>query len=114
MIVVDASVLIAAEDGGDRHHEASAWTLEGEPLASVDLAWYEVINVAEAGEQGVEPEARGRTWSVLSLPLRSSRGTVILFPIWPDQVGRRDWTSAAGWCSQSGCAGGSVSALGTR
>ncbi len=47
MIVVDASVLLAAEDVEDRHYRASVSTLDREHLASVDLAWYEVTNVAD-------------------------------------------------------------------
>jgi len=47
VIVVDASVLLAAEDVEDRHYRASVSTLDREHLASVDLAWYEVTNVAD-------------------------------------------------------------------
>ena len=48
MIVVDASVLLAAEDADDAHHDASQQLFEaGLPLATLDLAFYEVTNVAE-------------------------------------------------------------------
>lgn len=47
MIALDASVLLAAEDRDDRHHDASARLLEGgEELATLDLAAYETVNVA--------------------------------------------------------------------
>lgn len=47
MIVLDASVLLAAEDSDDAHHEAAARLLElGEPLATIELAVYEIANVA--------------------------------------------------------------------
>lgn len=47
VIVVDASVLLAAEDVNDGHHRASVSTLQREQLATVDLAWYDVSNVAD-------------------------------------------------------------------
>lgn len=49
MIFLDASVLLAAEDIDDRHHaDAAALLSSGEGLATLDLAAYEVLNVAEA------------------------------------------------------------------
>jgi len=45
--LVDASVLLAAEDADDDDHDASVELLEaGHPLLTLDLAFYEVSNVA--------------------------------------------------------------------
>lgn len=45
--MLDASVLLASEDADDEHHEDSVRLLAGEdPLATLDLAFYEVTNVA--------------------------------------------------------------------
>jgi predicted nucleic acid-binding protein len=45
--VVDASVLLASEDTDDANHAHAARLLEGSgPLATLDLALYEVTNVA--------------------------------------------------------------------
>lgn len=45
--ILDASVFLAREDPEDRNHLESRRLLEGpEALATLDLAWYEVINVA--------------------------------------------------------------------
>lgn len=44
---LDASVLLAAEDLDDPHHEAAKELIEGEePLGTLELAGYETINVA--------------------------------------------------------------------
>jgi predicted nucleic acid-binding protein len=44
---VDASVLLASEDPDDAHHADATRLLEGgEPLATLDLAYYEVAGVA--------------------------------------------------------------------
>jgi predicted nucleic acid-binding protein len=47
-LLLDASVLLAAFDPDDRHHEASRVLLEDDEfaLATLDLARYEVTNVA--------------------------------------------------------------------
>jgi predicted nucleic acid-binding protein len=47
-LVLDASVLLAAFDTEDEHHEASRSLLEDDEtvLATIDLARYEVANVA--------------------------------------------------------------------
>lgn len=48
MIVLDASVLLAAEDTDDPYHGDARRLLEsGQALATLDLAAYEVTNVAE-------------------------------------------------------------------
>jgi predicted nucleic acid-binding protein len=44
---LDASVLLAAEDVDDANHEASAALLKTGALSTLDLAVYEVTNVAE-------------------------------------------------------------------
>lgn len=47
MWLLDASVLLAAEDLDDDQHEAACQLLAGpEPLTTLDLAFYEVGNVA--------------------------------------------------------------------
>jgi predicted nucleic acid-binding protein len=47
-LLLDASVLLAAFDPEDEHHESARGLLEGEEttLATLDLARYEVTNVA--------------------------------------------------------------------
>lgn len=47
-LLLDASVLLAAFDPDDRHHDAAAATMENGDvsLASLDLVRYEVTNVA--------------------------------------------------------------------
>lgn len=67
MIVLDASVLLASEDADDpQHPDAAALLRSGVPLATIDLAVYEVTNVAEA--QWRDPEAaerlRARIWAI--------------------------------------------------
>lgn len=45
--LADASVLLAREDVGDPHHDGARRLLSGpEPVATLDLAYYEVTNVA--------------------------------------------------------------------
>jgi predicted nucleic acid-binding protein len=45
--VLDASVLLADEDLSDEHHDAARRLLRSpDPLATLDLAFYEVTNVA--------------------------------------------------------------------
>jgi len=45
--LLDASVLLASEDPDDEHHDDSRRLLiGGDPLATLDLAFYEVTNVA--------------------------------------------------------------------
>lgn len=67
MILLDASVLLAAEDSDDGHHGDSVQLLEGgHELASVDLVIYEVTNVAETRWR--DPSAgrrlRERVWLI--------------------------------------------------
>lgn len=59
MIFLDASVICAVEDSSDRHHEAAlALVRQGTPLATLDLAFYEVTNVAI--RRWVDPDAATR------------------------------------------------------
>ena len=45
--LADASVLLAREDADDAYHEAARALLQGpEPIATLDLAYYEITNVA--------------------------------------------------------------------
>jgi predicted nucleic acid-binding protein len=45
--LLDASILLASEDPDDEHHDDSRRLLAGgDPLATLDLAFYEVTNVA--------------------------------------------------------------------
>ncbi|HZE14770.1 MAG TPA: hypothetical protein VE197_03150 [Mycobacterium sp.] len=49
MIFVDASVLLAADDTDATQHQAATTLLRTGALATLDLALYEVTNVATAG-----------------------------------------------------------------
>ncbi|HLI44742.1 MAG TPA: type II toxin-antitoxin system VapC family toxin [Acidimicrobiales bacterium] len=69
MIFLDASVLLAAEDTDDVHHKAAAALLETGALATLDLAVYEVINVAERRWRDADAGARlrQRLWAIAEL-----------------------------------------------
>ena len=59
---VDASVLLACDDADDDQHEAARELLTGEAtLATLDLAYYEVGNVAVRVWRDVESAARLRS-----------------------------------------------------
>lgn len=58
MIFLDASVLLAAEDTDDTNHRSAAALLRLGALATLDLAAYEVTNVAEVRWR--DPEAGRR------------------------------------------------------
>lgn len=67
MIVLDASVLLAAEDTDDAHHRDARRLLEcGRPLATIDLAAYEVTNVAETRwrDPAAGERLRARIWLI--------------------------------------------------
>lgn len=67
MIVLDASVLLAAEDADDVHHADAQRLLEsGRRLATIDLAVYEVTNVAETrwGSPAAAERLRERIWLI--------------------------------------------------
>lgn len=57
----DASVFLARDDKDDAQHEASSWLLSGaEALATLDLAFYEVANVAVRAWRDLEAARRLR------------------------------------------------------
>lgn len=60
MIFLDASVLLAAEDSDDPHHAAALALLRRGDLATLDLAAYEVTDVADARWQDPAAGARLR------------------------------------------------------
>ncbi len=58
---VDASVLLAREDADDEQHEAACQLLSGDtPLATLDLAFYEVGNVAVRAWRDIQAAGRLR------------------------------------------------------
>lgn len=58
---VDASVLLAREDADDDQHEAARQLLAGDtPLATLDLACYEVGNVAVRAWRDIQAAGRLR------------------------------------------------------
>lgn len=69
MIFLDASVLLAAEDTDDVQHEPARALLRTGTLATLDLALYEVTNVALARWQ--DPDAaqrlKERIWLIADL-----------------------------------------------
>ncbi len=69
MTFLDASVLLAAEDVDDANHEASAALLRTGALSTLDLAVYEVTNVAELrwGDAAASLRLRERVWAIAEL-----------------------------------------------
>ena len=69
MIFLDASVLLAAEDTDDPHHVAAAALTEEADLGTLDLALYEVTNVATVrwGSTGASRRLRDRIWAIAAL-----------------------------------------------
>lgn len=69
MIFLDASVLLAAEDSDDANHAAAAALLRSGSLATLDLAAYEVTNVAEVRWRDAEASRRlrERVWAIAEL-----------------------------------------------
>ena len=69
MMFLDASVLLAAEDVDDANHEASAALLKTGALSTLDLAVYEVTNVAELrwGDVAASLRLRKRVWAIAEL-----------------------------------------------
>ena len=69
MIFLDASVLLAAEDTDDAQHDAATTLLRTGALATLDLALYEVTNVAIA--RWKDPDAaerlKQRVWMIADL-----------------------------------------------
>ena len=66
MIFLDASVLLAAEDLDDANHEAAAALLRTGALGTLELAAYELTNVAEVRWRDPEAGARlrERVWAI--------------------------------------------------
>jgi len=61
VILLDASVLLAAEDQADRNHGASLCLVESsKSLATLDLAAFEAVNAAVRGWRDDESAARLR------------------------------------------------------
>jgi predicted nucleic acid-binding protein len=69
LIFLDASVLLAAEDLDDPHHRASVTLLRAGALATLDLAVYEIANVAETRwrDQAASLRLRERVWAIAEL-----------------------------------------------
>jgi predicted nucleic acid-binding protein len=66
---LDASVLLAAEDLDDAHHDASAALLKTGALSTLDLAIYEITNVAELRwrDRAASLRLRERVWAIAEL-----------------------------------------------
>jgi len=66
---IDASVLLAAEDVDDTNHDASAALLKIGALSTLDLAVYEVTNVAELRwrDPAASLRLRERVWAIAEL-----------------------------------------------
>jgi predicted nucleic acid-binding protein len=67
VIVLDASVLLAAEDTDEPHHRNARRLLEsGRELATIDLATYEVTNVAQVRwrDSAAGARLRERIWLI--------------------------------------------------
>jgi predicted nucleic acid-binding protein len=66
---LDASVLLAAEDLDDAHHDASAALLKTGVLSTLDLAIYEITNVAELRwrDRAASLRLRERVWAIAEL-----------------------------------------------
>jgi predicted nucleic acid-binding protein len=69
LIFLDASVLLAAEDSDDPNHEAAGALLKTGALGTLELAVYEVTNVAEVRWQDREASRRlrERVWAIAEL-----------------------------------------------
>lgn len=69
MIFVDASVLLASEDPDDRNHRDALRLLRAGALATLELAVYEVTNVAALrwGDPGAARRLRDRVWAIAEL-----------------------------------------------
>jgi len=66
VIFLDASVLLAAEDSDDSHHASATTLLRGGALATLDLAIYEVTNVATVSwrDEAACDRLRERVWAI--------------------------------------------------
>ena len=66
MIFLDASVLLAAEDLDDPNRQAAAALLKTGALGTLELAAYEVTNIAEVRwrDLGASRRLRDRVWAI--------------------------------------------------
>jgi predicted nucleic acid-binding protein len=66
---LDASVLLAAEDLDNANHDASAALLKTGTLSTLDLAIYEITNVAELRwrDRAASLRLRERVWAIAEL-----------------------------------------------
>jgi predicted nucleic acid-binding protein len=66
---LDASILLAAEDLDDANHDASAALLKTGALSTLDLAIYEITNVAELRwrDPAASLRLRERVWAIAEL-----------------------------------------------
>jgi predicted nucleic acid-binding protein len=66
---LDASVLLAAEDLENAHHDASVALLRTGALSTLDLAIYEITNVAELRwhDRAASLRLRERVWAIAEL-----------------------------------------------
>jgi predicted nucleic acid-binding protein len=66
---LDASILLAAEDLDDAHHDASVALLKTGALSTLDLAIYEITNVAELRwrDRTASLRLRERVWAIAEL-----------------------------------------------
>ncbi len=69
MIFLDASALLAAEDIEDPSHPAASALLRAGSLGTLDLAAYEVVNVAEVRwrDRDAAQRLRERVWAIADL-----------------------------------------------
>lgn len=69
MIFLDASVLLAAEDSDSVHHTAAVAVLRVGALATLDLAVYEVTNVADRvwKDGAAGDRLRARVWAIAAV-----------------------------------------------
>jgi predicted nucleic acid-binding protein len=69
LIFLDASVLLAAEDTDDQQHRAAVALLATGALATLELAVYEAVNVAERRWQDPDASDRlqQRIWAIAEL-----------------------------------------------
>ncbi|MGA2929784.1 MAG: type II toxin-antitoxin system VapC family toxin [Solirubrobacteraceae bacterium] len=69
MIFLDASVLLAAEDLDDRNHQGACALLRTGALGTLELAAYELTNVAEVRwrDPAAGRRLRERVWAIAEL-----------------------------------------------
>lgn len=80
MIFLHASVLLAAEDSDDANHHAARALLRTGAIGTIDLALYEVTNIAEVGGTIPKPAAAFETGSGRSWNSEPSSGSTAPWP----------------------------------